>query len=223
MAKGICASEKANNPNSTAPRASADARSKREELGLPASVELSARALGLMVMTFLIASFGTLTIAAYGVGSNILQVVMVPAMGLSMAISTLVGQNIGAGNIERGAQIGRLGALLGFASLSFFGIVVFLFAPQLVAFFVPEDPAVIGAGAGSSREGLRAGDAERGGARGHVRFDLRLFCFYLCPSTRNFFPGERKFAANIEGIRVLAPEDALCGLEGLREGGRRLG
>ncbi|TBR29236.1 MAG: MATE family efflux transporter, partial [Reyranella sp.] len=39
-------------------------------LGLPASVELSARALGLMVMTFLIASFGTLTIAAYGVGSK---------------------------------------------------------------------------------------------------------------------------------------------------------
>ena len=69
-------------------------------------------------------------------------------MGLSMAISTLVGQNIGAGNIERAAQIGRLGALLGFASLSFFGVVVFLFAPQLVAFFVPGDPAVIAAGAG---------------------------------------------------------------------------
>jgi putative MATE family efflux protein len=120
-------------------------------LGLPASVELSARALGLMVMTFLIASFGTLTLAAYGVGSNILQVVMVPAMGLSMAISTLVGQNIGAGNIERAAQIGRLGGLLGFASLSVFGIIVFLFAPQLVAVFVPGDAAVIEAGAGFLR------------------------------------------------------------------------
>ena len=70
-------------------------------LGLPASIELSARALGLMVLTFLIASFGTLTLAAYGVGSNILQVVMVPAMGLSMAISTLVGQNIGANSIRQ--------------------------------------------------------------------------------------------------------------------------
>ena len=35
-------------------------------------------------------------LAAYGVGSNVLQVVMIPAMGLSMAVSTLVGQNIGA-------------------------------------------------------------------------------------------------------------------------------
>ena len=35
-------------------------------LGAPASVEQSARALGLVVMTFLIASFGTQTMASYG-------------------------------------------------------------------------------------------------------------------------------------------------------------
>ena len=116
-------------------------------LGFPASIELSARALGLMVMSFLIASFGTLPLAAYGVGSNILQVVMIPAMGLSMAIATLVGQNIGAGNIDRAARIGNLGALLGFASLMVFGIIVFFSAAPLVAFFVPGDPDVIAAGA----------------------------------------------------------------------------
>ena len=116
-------------------------------LGFPASVEMSARALGLTVMTFLIVSFGTLSTAAYGVGSNVLQVVMIPAMGLSMAISILVGQNIGAGNIERAARIGRLGAWLGFWILSAFGAVVFVFAPYFVAFFVPGDPEVIAAGA----------------------------------------------------------------------------
>ena len=115
-------------------------------LGFPASIEMSARALGLMVMTFLIASFGTLTLAAYGVGSNILQVVTIPAMGLSMAVSTLVGQNIGAGNIDRAARIGRLGAALGFGGLTLLGVIVFLFSTQLVAFFVPEDANVIAAG-----------------------------------------------------------------------------
>ncbi|MBB4636074.1 MATE family efflux transporter [Longimicrobium terrae] len=115
-------------------------------LGLPASVEQSARALGLTVLTFLITSFGTLTVAAYGVGSTILQVVMIPAMGLSMAVSTLVGQNIGAGNIERAAQIGRLGAWLGFGILTAFGVIVFALAPQLVGFFVPGDQDVIAAG-----------------------------------------------------------------------------
>ncbi len=116
-------------------------------LGFPASIEMSARALGLTVMTFLIASFGTLAVASYGVGSNVLQVVMIPAMGLSMAISTLVGQNIGAGNIERASRIGRLGAWLSFWLLSFFGLVVFLFAPAFVAFFVPGDEAIIAGGA----------------------------------------------------------------------------
>jgi putative MATE family efflux protein len=116
-------------------------------LGFPASIEQSARALGLTVLTFLIASFGTLTVAAYGVGSTMLQVVMIPALGLSMAISTLVGQNIGAGNIKRAADIGRFGAWLGFWVLTGIGVLVFAIAPHLVAFFVPGDAGVIASAA----------------------------------------------------------------------------
>jgi putative MATE family efflux protein len=125
-------------------------------LGFPASIEMSARAGALMVMSFLITSFGTLALAAYGVSSNVLQVVMIPAMGLSMAISTLVGQNIGARNIERAAAIGRLGALIGFAGLAAFGLLVFLFPRTIVAFFVPNDAAVIEAGAEFLRIGAPA-------------------------------------------------------------------
>jgi len=69
---------------------------KMFRLGLPASIEQSTRALGMTVMTFLVASFGTLTLAAYGIGSRILSFVIIPALGFSMATSTLVGQNIGA-------------------------------------------------------------------------------------------------------------------------------
>lgn len=116
-------------------------------LGFPASIEQSARALGLTVMTFLITSFGTLAIAAYGVGSTILQVIIIPAMGVSMAVSTLVGQNIGADNIERADRIGRLGAWFSFWVLTGIGVIVFIFAPQLIALFVPDTPDVIAAGA----------------------------------------------------------------------------
>jgi putative MATE family efflux protein len=125
-------------------------------LGFPASVEMSARAGALMVMSFLITSFGTLAIAAYGVSSNVLQVVMIPALGLSMAISTLVGQNIGARNIERAAAIGRLGALIGFTGLAAFGLFVFSFPRTIVAFFIPNDAAVIEAGAEFLRIGAPA-------------------------------------------------------------------
>jgi putative MATE family efflux protein len=116
-------------------------------LGFPASIEGSARALGLIAMTFLITSFGTVSMAAYGVGSNILQVVMIPAIGLSMAIATLVGQNIGARNMERAAKIARLGSIVGFVALEAFGIIVFFTAPFIVRFFVPSDEHVIEAGA----------------------------------------------------------------------------
>jgi putative MATE family efflux protein len=116
-------------------------------LGFPGSVELSTRALGLMVMSFLVASFGTLPTAVYGVGSTVIQVVTIPAMGLSMALSTLVGQNLGAGKPDRAARIGRLGILYGVTVLSGFGAAAYLAAPAIIAFFVPSDPEVIREGA----------------------------------------------------------------------------
>lgn len=112
-------------------------------LGYPASIEQSARGLGMTVMTFLITSFGTITTASYGVGINVLNVIIIPAMGFSMATSTLVGQNIGAGNIPRAERVARLAALLTFSALTFVGLLCFIFADKIVAFFVPNDHAVI--------------------------------------------------------------------------------
>ena len=109
-------------------------------LGFPASIEQSARALGHHGADVPDHELRHADVAAYGVGSTILQVVMIPAMGLSMAVSTLVGQNIGAGNIERAAR-DRPAGRAGWASAcsAAFGVIAFLFAPQLVAFFVPGD------------------------------------------------------------------------------------
>jgi Na+-driven multidrug efflux pump len=64
-----------------------------------------------------------------------------------MAISTLVGQNMGAGNIERADRVAKLGAFFGFVVLTAAGLIAYGFAPEIVAFFIPEDPAVIDAGA----------------------------------------------------------------------------
>ncbi|SHL41866.1 putative efflux protein, MATE family [Bradyrhizobium lablabi] len=116
-------------------------------LGLPGSIELSTRGLGPMLLSFLVASFGTVTLAGYGIGSNILQFVTIPAMGLSQAVSTLVSQNMGAGNQQRAARVTHLGAGASFAILSVVGLMAYLFAPALVSFFVPRAPDVIAEGA----------------------------------------------------------------------------
>jgi putative MATE family efflux protein len=116
-------------------------------LGLPGTIELATRGLGPLLLSFLVAGFGTVTLAAYGVGSNIIQFVTIPAMGVSMAVATLVSQNMGAGNIQRAARVTLLGALAGLVVLSLAGVVAYALAPALVSFFVPRDPEVIAEGA----------------------------------------------------------------------------
>lgn len=106
-------------------------------LGLPASVEQSARALGMIVITFLVASFGTVIVAAFGIGSRMLSLAIIPSMGLSMATSTLVGQNMGAGKTERAEKIVKVSALSGFIFLTMMGLFMFLFAESLSSFFIP--------------------------------------------------------------------------------------
>jgi Na+-driven multidrug efflux pump len=68
-------------------------------------------------------------------------------MGLSMAVSTLVSQNIGAGNVERATRVTVLGAVWGFVILSVAGLLAYVFAPILVAFFVSGDSTVVAEGA----------------------------------------------------------------------------
>lgn len=112
-------------------------------IGLPASIEQSSRSLAMVLVTSLLAGFGTVAIASYGAGSNIIQVAMMAAIGLAIANGTLVGQNIGAKNIPQAAKVAKLSSFIGFGTLSIIGLISFVFSRQFVSFFIPNDPAVI--------------------------------------------------------------------------------
>src|SRR5690606_33212810 len=116
-------------------------------LGIPASLEQSTRAGGMAVMVMLVTSYGEEIVAAYGIGARILSLVIVPALGLGIATTALVGQNIGAGKIKRASEISTLSSKVAFFGLTSVGLLLFIFAPQLTAFFVPDDPQVIKDGA----------------------------------------------------------------------------
>jgi putative MATE family efflux protein len=113
------------------------------KLGIPSSIEQSTRALGIAVMMLLVASFGTTVIASYGIGARILSFVIIPAMGLSMATSTVVGQNVGALQDDRASSAAKIGMGAGFVGLSAAGVILFLFAEPITAAFVPNEPEVI--------------------------------------------------------------------------------
>ncbi len=112
-------------------------------LGAPASIEQSTRALSMTVMTLLVSGFGTVAVAAYGVGIRILTFVVIPAMGLSMATTTLVAQNLGAGKLQRAEHTTLVAGLLSFCIPTTGGIFLFLFSVPLATFFIPNSPAAI--------------------------------------------------------------------------------
>ncbi len=116
---------------------------KMFRIGLPASVEQSTRALGMIIMAFLVATFGTIILAAYGIGVRVLSFIIIPALSLSIATSILVGQNIGAGKVKRAEEVVKLSSLVGFVSLTVIGLIIFIFAKDIAAIFVPGEPEVI--------------------------------------------------------------------------------
>src|SRR5699024_7786208 len=58
-----------------------------------------------------------------------------------------VGHNIGAIKIKRAEAVDNLSNKIAFFGLTGIGIIMFLFAEQLTAFFIPNDPTVIRDGA----------------------------------------------------------------------------
>lgn len=115
-------------------------------IGLPASLDQSSRAAAMTAMVMLVTSFDSEIVAAYGVGARILSLVVVPALGLSIATTSLVGQNIGAGRLDRAERVGNLGVLVAAVGLSVLGIILFFLAEPLTRFFVPDSPHVIEVG-----------------------------------------------------------------------------
>ena len=112
-------------------------------LGLPASVEQSTRALGMTMMVIIVTSFGSEVVAAYGIGARILSFIIIPALGLAIATTSLVGQNIGAIKIKRAEEVANLSGKIALFGLTGMGILMYIFAVPITAFFIPNDPEVI--------------------------------------------------------------------------------
>lgn len=112
-------------------------------IGIPSSLEQSTRAGAMTMLVVLVTSFGSEVVAAYGIGVRILSLIVIPALGFSIATTTLVGQNIGARQIKRAEQVGDMSAKIAFFGLTGVGMLLFFFAEPITAFFVPNDPQVI--------------------------------------------------------------------------------
>jgi putative MATE family efflux protein len=112
-------------------------------IGLPASVEQGARTFGSLLLMSLAALFGTVSLAAYGVGTRPFFFWFAPMIGLSIATSAVVGQNIGAGRLDRAEDAARVAGWLGFLGFTAIGLVHLPILRPLMAALAPGQGAVI--------------------------------------------------------------------------------
>ena len=70
-------------------------------IGLPTGIQQTLVAMGALALMGIVNKFGTNVIAGFSVASRLDMLAMIPAMSFSQALSTFVGQNIGANKPER--------------------------------------------------------------------------------------------------------------------------
>lgn len=118
--------------------------------GIPTGISNSIISLANVVVQSKINAFGPMAMAGCGAYSKLEGFAFLPIMSFNLAISTFVGQNIGAGDYERTLKGARFGILCGVICAELVGVVFFLFAPQLIALF-DNNPDVITFGADRAR------------------------------------------------------------------------
>ncbi|MCC7554351.1 MAG: MATE family efflux transporter [Methanobacteriaceae archaeon] len=91
--------------------------------------------LGLIMNGMLVIAGGTVAVAVYTAGMRILQLFMIPLIGLGTAILTVVGAAYGSHNYEK-LELGfNYTIKLGFIISGILSIIMFVFAPQIALVF----------------------------------------------------------------------------------------
>ncbi len=116
------------------------------KVGVPTAINSVLTNLTVILVTGAVGLFGTTALAAYGIASR-LDYIMIPLLfGLCTAVLTMVGVNIGAGQIARAKEIAWTSGLVGLVMTGTIGLVVALF-PMLWLHLFSHDPDVLRQGA----------------------------------------------------------------------------
>ncbi len=108
-------------------------------------MERSIISLAQIVITALITGIGTVAVAANHLAVTAESISYLPASGVAVAGTTLVGQAIGAGRKDLAQRFARTVSWMGIVIMTFGGSILFFFAPQLIQIF-STDPEVIDLG-----------------------------------------------------------------------------
>ncbi len=104
----------------------------------PAALGQSFTAIGFIVMTYFILSYGTPTASAFAISNRISSMILHPAMAIGAILSAYIGQNIGNLNPERAKQAFRTALNLGVGVMATGSLIVLFFRRSLAGIFLLE-------------------------------------------------------------------------------------
>ena len=103
--------------------------------GIPSSINMLTMAVGSLILTYFVSHYGMYAVAGYGIGFRVEQLMLLPALGLSTAVLTLVSNNYGAKKYDRVVEILRTSLKYGFF-ISTFGIITLtIFGKFIISLF----------------------------------------------------------------------------------------
>ena len=112
-------------------------------IGLPAAVQMGLISFSNIIVQGYINSFGADVMSGWTAYAKIDALMMLPIQSLALATTTFVGQNIGAGRVDRAKKGVGAAARLCVCIIAVLSVPLMIFAPYLVAFFNSKAEVVV--------------------------------------------------------------------------------
>ena len=123
---------------------------KELKIGFPTGIQNSVIAIGNVVVQSNINAFGAVAMAGCGSYFKLEGFVFLPIVCMTMALTTFVSQNLGAGNYARIKKGSVIGTAISAGTAEVIGIITVILAPVLLKMF-SQDPEVLAIGAAQAR------------------------------------------------------------------------
>jgi len=112
------------------------------KIGIPSSITTLERSLASFVLTWLLAPFGTVAVAAHSLIQRVDQFIHMPATGVGQASGVLAAQNLGAGEPKRAEKTGWIAAAI-FSGVMFIGAIIIWFWAEYAIRIFNSDPELV--------------------------------------------------------------------------------
>ncbi len=119
-----------------------DVVSNAFKIGAPMGLQHMLMGSAQVVSTLIVAPLGTVAIAAHSLGITVESLCYMPGFGIAEAATTLVGQSFGAGKRILTRQFSRMSVALGMLVMTLMGLLMYVFASELMALMTPVDEII---------------------------------------------------------------------------------